>query len=350
MEASKGMIAVFGGGGFIGSHLCQRLIDQGKSIVAVDIDSEKIANLFSEESFTFHEADITDEENDELCRQVVNEADVVFDLIAYANPQQYVDKPLEVVELNLFENLKIVDLCEETDTRLIQFSTCEVYGLLGNRDDIIFSEDSSNLILGPIEDQRWIYSCAKQLLERMVHAHGQENQLQYTIIRPFNFIGPQMDYLVESPDEGTPRVFASFMSALLFGHPMYLVNGGTNRRTFTYIDDAIDAIMLILRNEGGQFDREIVNVGHPNNEVTIEEFANRMRAIYAELSPNGTLPELRTISGEEFYGEGYDDSERRIPNTDKLQSAGWEPRYSLEELLTESIQYYIDQFESDLDV
>lgn len=341
-------IALFGGGGFIGSHLTRRLLSRDNELHVIDLSSEKIDDLLSHDRLHFHKLDITNQNHDERCLELVERSDVVFDLVAYANPQQYVDLPLDVVQLNYHENLKIVEDCVETDTRLIQFSTCEVYGKLGNRtgDDIEFSEDTSDLITGPVEAQRWIYACAKELLERVVHAHGQENGLEWTIIRPFNFIGPEMDYIITSPDEGTPRVFASFMSSLLYDHPMYLVNGGTNKRVFTYIDDAVDAIELILENEDRHFTNEIVNIGARGNETTIRGFAIFMRELYQELSPDGSLPELKEVSGEEFYGEGYEDSERRVPDITKLQEVGWEPKYNLEEALHECITYYIENYKS----
>lgn len=335
-------IVIFGGGGFIGCHLTRRLIDEGNEVVVVDIADDKLGTLLENPAIEFVEADIRNSDNDDLCRRLVDTCDVVFDLIAYANPQQYMDIPLEVVRLNLFENLKIVDYCEKTDTRLIQFSTCEVYGMIGNRDEEVFHEDESNLILGPVGNQRWIYSVAKQLLERMVYAHGEQNDLDYTIVRPFNFVGPRMDYIVESPDEGTPRVFAAFMSALLYNHEMTVVDGGTNRRSFTYIQDAIDAIVLILENEEGRFSQEIVNVGAPDNETTIRELAELMRNLYRELVDDATLPPIEVEDGTEFYGEGYEDCERRVPDVRKLESAGWEPQYTLREAFKETMRHYID--------
>ncbi|SNR61006.1 bifunctional UDP-4-keto-pentose/UDP-xylose synthase [Halorubrum vacuolatum] len=335
-------VVVFGGGGFIGSHLCRRLVKK-HDVEIIDIDLEKVEGLRENERTTFHELDIRDAAAKEYSRGLIEEADIVIDLIAYANPQQYVDIPVDVVHLNYDTNLEIVEVCAETDTRLIQFSTCEVYGKVGARtgEDVEFDEDTSDLVMGPVDKHRWIYATAKQLLERMVHAHGLENDLDWTIVRPFNVIGPQMDYIVEDPGEGTPRVFASFMSSLLYNHPMHLIDGGQNRRAFTHILDAVNGLEAIIENYH-EFNREIVNVGNPSNEVTIAELANRMRAVYQDLSPDGSLPETVEISGTEFYGEGYEDGERRVPNISKLTSVGWEPEYDLDDTLRDGISYYVD--------
>lgn len=340
-------IALFGGGGFIGSHLARRLVADGYDIIIVDVADEKVRDLLSHKRVEYRELDIRKPENDDTCHTITQRADTVVDLIAYANPQEYVDRPIDVVDLNYHQNLKIVEDCVGLDTRLIQFSTCEVYGKLGNRsgEDIVFYEDESDCVTGPIENHRWIYATAKELLERMVHAYGMEGALDWTIIRPFNFIGRDMDYIITSPDEGTPRVFASFMSALLYDHPMYLVDGGHNRRTFTSIHDAVDATQLIIENPDRQFSKEIVNIGTPGNEVSIREFAHLMRELYLELSPSNTLPQLIEISGEEFYGKGYEDCERRVPDVRKLTSAGWTPEYDLREALEDTMPYYIEQHE-----
>lgn len=340
-------IAVFGGGGFIGSHLTERLLDRYR-VDVIDISAEKIEPLLEHRNLSFHRIDISDAENDERCERIVKQADLVIDLVAYANPKQYVDMPLEVVDLNYNQNLKLVEACAEFDVRLIQFSTCEVYGKVGARSgqNVEFSENTSDFVLGPVENHRWIYANAKQLLERMVHAHGLENGLEYTIVRPFNFVGPRMDYIVESPSEGTPRVFASFMSALLYDHEIYLVDGGTSKRSFTYIDDAVDGIERIIE-EPERFANEIVNIGSPANETSIAGLAELMCDIYEDVSPIGGTPEITTVPGEEYYGEGYADIERRVPDVAKLRGAGWESTYGLRELLEETISYYVDVHERD---
>jgi UDP-apiose/xylose synthase len=338
-------VALFGGAGFIGSHLTERLLEEDKRLTVVDIDSEKVDHLLSHDRIDFHELDIRDD-NDEIVADIVEDSDVVVDLIAYANPKQYVDMPLEVVHLNYDQNLQLVRNCVASDTRLIQFSTSEVYGKMGNRqgENKVFSEDDSDLIMGPIENHRWIYATAKQLLERMVHAHGMENDLDWTLIRPFNFIGREMDYLIEDPDAGTPRVFASFMSALLYDHPMYLVDGGENQRAFTHISDAVDAMVHILEDEA-RFNREVINIGTPGNETTIHDLAYLMQEVYEDVSPSETTPPIESVTSEAFYGEGYEDCERRIPDVEKLTDAGWEPQYDLRETLEEAMAYYVETYE-----
>ena len=274
-------------------------------------------------------------------KDLIEDSDVVVNLIAYAIPALYIEKPLDVVELNFFQNLRIVKQCMKQKKWVIQFSSCEVYGLLGGRNGI-FTEESSLLILGPVNKNRWIYSCAKQLLERIIYAYGKEKLLNYTIIRPFNFIGPKMDFLVKSKDDGIPRVFANFISALLYKEPMYIVDKGINKRTFTYIKDAVEALGTILKNKE-KFENKIVNIGNPRNEISIHDLAYLMRKIYKKSIPGEAVPDIISIDGEKYYGEGYQDSERRIPNIDKLTALGWKPKHNLIETFQYSMDYYIQK-------
>ncbi|MEO8324594.1 MAG: bifunctional UDP-4-keto-pentose/UDP-xylose synthase [Nitrospirota bacterium] len=341
-----------GGGGFVGSHLTARLLKEGHSVIVVDQDHDKIQEWMGNQQLTVIKEDI--KKPDWGMKELVQESDVVIDLIAYANPGLYVKIPLEVFQLNFVENLKIAESCVQLKKRLIQFSTCEVYGKtaasisnggLKNPYDPIhasFSEDSSDFVLGPVGKHRWIYASAKQLLERVLHAYGIERDFNYTIVRPFNFIGPKIDFL-PSNFPGIPRVFSFFMDALLNGTPMKLVDGGNSRRCYTYIDDAIDAIYQIVRNPHGVCDKQIFNIGSPDNEISIRDLAELMRVIYFNKfgNPGEPLSDIIEVSSEEFYGKGYEDSDRRIPDINKARNLlGWEPQWKLADLLTATMEYY----------
>lgn len=344
-----------GAGGFIGSHLTQRLLAEGHEVIAVDLWSDKVAEFLSHPRLTFIQQDIRSRDWD--LEPLVAEADLVLDLIAYANPGLYIRIPLEVFRLNFIENLKIAEACVRRGKRLIQFSTCEVYGRtaatiknagLRDPEDPIhatFSEDESELIMGPVAKHRWIYASAKQLLERVLHAYGLEQGFNYTIIRPFNFIGPKIDFLLSERD-GVPRVFSFFMDALIHGGQMKLVDGGGQRRCYTYIEDAIECTLRIVENPGGVCDRQILNIGSPYNEISIRQLAETMREIYAEefAAPGAPLPEIVSVTGEEFYGAGYDDSDRRIPDITKVRTLlGWEPKWNVRDLLRATMSYYVSE-------
>jgi len=346
-------ILCFGAGGFIGSHLTERLLSEGHTVTAVDLYSDKLSELLDDPNLSLIQKDIRDPNWN--VHDVVPDADLVIDLIAYANPGLYVRIPLEVFRLNFTENLKIAEACIRHHKRLIQFSTCEVYGktaaslthtALRDPEDPIhatFKEDESEFILGPVSKHRWIYASAKQLLERVLHAYGLAHDFNYTIIRPFNFIGPKIDFLL-SEKEGIPRVFSFFMDALLTGSAMKLVDGGTRRRCYTYIDDAVECTYRIVENPARVCDRQIFNIGSPRNEVSIAQLAEMMREIYVDRfgAVRASLPEVVSVPGDVFYGEGYDDSDRRIPDITKARMLlGWEPKWEMREMLEATMRHFI---------
>ena len=104
-------------------------------------------------------------------------------------------------------------------------------------------------MLGPINKPRWIYSCAKQLMDRVIHAYGMQEGLDYTLFRPFNWIGAGLDS-INTAKEGSSRVITQFLGHIVRGEPIKLVDGGTQKRAFTYIDDGIAALLKIIENRG----------------------------------------------------------------------------------------------------
>lgn len=328
-------ILLLGAGGFIGSHLVEFLLERDEhELVGVDITAEKLEGI-SGSAFTFHEMDIHEVPDD-----LVREADVVVDLIAYANPSIYVEAPLSVYQLNFEANMRIVDHCVRHGKRLVQYSTSEVYGKAGNNTSL-YREDESDLVMGPVTKQRWIYAAAKQLLERVIHAYSLQGDLEYTIIRPFNFIGPRIDYLVPAGTMGGPRVFAHFMSALLEGGPMHLVDGGHVHRTFLSIFDANEAFQTILDHPEAR--NEIYNFGNPGNNTTIRDLSTLMTDIYTNLAGESPRSEVVEVSGETFYGQGYEDMDRVPPDISKLVALGWEPKHDLQKTLELTIGYYLSE-------
>jgi UDP-apiose/xylose synthase len=331
-------ILLLGAGGFIGSHLVGHLVERGEhAVVALDITDEKLDGI-DPSAYTFHQADIRTAAP--IVDQLIAEADVVVDLVAYANPSMYVAAPLEVFELNFLQNLDIAKRCARHGRRLIQYSSAEVYGKAA-AGETACREDDSDSVFGPVHRQRWIYATGKQLLERVLYAMGDAGELDYTIVRPFNFLGPRIDYLVGPCATGGPRVFPHFMSALLTGGPMRLVNGGHVHRTFLNIEDASAAFQLLL-DQPAKTRCEIYNVGNPANNVTIRDFALLMRDIYTSLTNAPALSSLEEIDGESFYGVGYEDGDRLPPDITKMRQLGWTPRHDLRSTLRTTMQYYLD--------
>lgn len=346
-------LTILGCGGFIGSHLLDRLLRSGSfEVEGWDLDDRKIRDHLTNPRLRLHRERLGEPGAEPGLSRAIRTSDAVINLAAICNPAEYNTRPLAVMQANLFDVYRVVELCAEAGTWLISFSTSEVYGRTlasyvgdGRYDEPALyelDEDRTPLVMGPISNQRWTYACAKQLMERLVYAHHRESGLPFTIVRPLNFFGPRMDYLPGLDGEGQPRVLASFMSALLQGRPMRLVDGGRARRTITSIHEAIDALVRMLERPVAARNR-IFNIGNRQNEVSIAELAQRMREVYAEITGDASYREhpIEHVSAAELYGDGYEDCDRRMPRTDKARDLlGWVPRASLDEILRETMGYY----------
>lgn len=327
-------LLLLGAGGFIGSNLVEHLVAEGvHDVVGVDVSAEKLGGIAGP-NFRFVEADVT--ANGEVVEDLVVESDVVVDLVAYANPSLYIESPLDVIRLNFLVNLETVDLCVRHGKRLFQYSTSEVYGKPSGP---AYVEDESDLVVGPISKQRWVYSASKQLLERVIHAHGLRGDLEYTVVRPFNFVGPRFDYLVPAGTYGGPRAFSHFMSALLTGGPIHLVDGGEQRRCFTHIADANSAFSVLLESPLAR--NEVFNIGNPANDVSVREAVAIVLDLFEELTGKRPANEIVEITGEAFYGPGYEDTTRVVPDVSKLEALGWRPQHDVRATFRDAMVTYL---------
>jgi UDP-apiose/xylose synthase len=272
----------------------------------------------------------------------------VISLTALCNPSLYSTMPLEVIDASFTHLLPLVKLCAARRVRLIHFSTAEVYGRraldAAAEPALEMHEDDSCSVLGPVHRERWTYACAKQLMERVIFAHGQHKQLEFSIVRPFNTIGPRMDYLPGVDGEGIPRVLACFINQLLRGEPLRLVEGGQQRRAFMDVSDMVEAVCrMVERREACR--GQILNLGNPNNELSIAELASLLAREFSALVPHARAACIEHVSAAEFYGEGYDDTAQRVPDIGKARRLlDWEPRVGLREMLPAILHDYIERY------
>lgn len=338
-------ILLVGVNGFIGHHLTRRIVESTDwEVYGMDMNSDRVAPWMQHPRFHFFEGDITI--NKEWIEYHVRKCDAVLPLVAVATPATYVREPLRVFELDFEANLPIVRHCVKYHKRVIFPSTSEVYGMSG---DAEFDPDGSALVYGPINKQRWIYACSKQLMDRVIHAYGLQEGLKYTLFRPFNWIGPGLDSL-HTPKEGSSRVITQFLGHIVRGEPIQLVDGGAQQRTFTYVDDGIDALLRILANPDGRADGQIYNIGNPANRFSIRELAEMMLALARE------IPEYREgaagtriveTSSQSYYGEGYQDMLHRVPKIDNtMADLGWAPRVAMPEALRRIFEFYRHEIDS----
>jgi len=335
-------ILILGVNGFIGNSFAARALSETDwEIYGMDIRDDKLDACHGHERFHFVEGDIAI--NKEWIEYHVKKCDVIMPLVAIATPATYVREPLRVFELDFEENLRIARLCVKYGKRLVFPSTSEVYGMCPDK---AFNEDESPLVLGPICKQRWIYSASKQLLDRVIWGYGFQQGLKFTLFRPFNWIGPKLDELTADPEkEGSSRVVTQFISSLLLAEPIRLVDGGMQRRCFTYIDDGIACLMKIIENRDGALNGEIFNIGNPENEATIKELATKLREMFVghpSTKHYKKHSDIIEVCAKDFYGEGYQDIDRRVPSIGKAKKLiGWEPKVDLDTALRKTLEYYL---------
>lgn len=332
-------LLILGANGFIGSNLTKRVLaDTNWEIYALDMATDKLAESLDHERFHFIEGDITI--NKEWIAYHVKKCDVVLPLVAIATPITYVKDPLKVFKLDFEENLAIVRLCAKYKSRVLFPSTSEVYGMCTDKE---FNPYTSNLVLGPIEKERWIYSCSKQLMDRVIYAYGNHEDLDFTLFRPFNWIGPNQDKVFENK-EGSSRVVSEFLSNIVHGREIRLVDGGKQRRSFTYIDDGIDALMKIIENPKNAADGEIFNIGNPKNDYSIAELANMMVKIVKQHYPNYAKNlKVVNVKSEQYYGKNYQDVSARVPSIANIKKKlGWQPKTDMETALMKTLAFYLD--------
>lgn len=333
-------VFILGANGFIGSHLSEAILAKTDwEITAIDLATDKIESSLNHPRFHFTVGDITVMKA--WVKQQIQQCDVVLPLVAIATPALYVQNPLRIFELDFEANLEIINHCAELKKRVIFPSTSEVYGMC---EDSTFDEETSNLVTGPIHKERWIYSTSKQLLDRLIYAYGKHHGLPYSLFRPFNWYGPRLDN-VFNPKPGGSRVLTQFIGNILRGEDIQLVNGGEQRRCFTYISDGINALLKIIENCNGSATGRIFNVGNPHENLSIRDLATSLIEnikTFPAYADKAAQTKLISIDGATYFGPGYQDVELRVPAIKRAEEhLGWKPMIDLKTGLRKTLEYYL---------
>ena len=340
--ARKKHVLILGVDGFIGNHLSERLLNSGKyEVHGMDLGSTSIQRLKDRSGFHFSEGDISIHR--EWIEYHVRKCDMVLPLVAIATPIEYTRNPIKVFELDFEENLRIVRYCVKFKKRIIFPSTSEVYGMC---DEAEFNEDESRLILGPIRMQRWIYSCCKQMLDRVIWAYGAQKGLQFTLFRPFNWIGPRLDSL-ESARIGSSRAITQLILNLAEGTPIQLVDGGSQKRCFTDVKDGVECLYGIIENNENRCDGKIINIGNPDNEASIRDLAEILVKKFNQHPLRKRFPPFagfREIESKAYYGSGYEDVQHRKPSIKNARRLlNWTPRINIEQSVEETLDFFLKE-------
>jgi dTDP-glucose 4,6-dehydratase len=306
-------ILITGGAGFIGSHLCERFLDEGDEVICMDNFStgtpDNIAHLFANRRFMFIQQDVTN------YIYVKGPVDAILHFASPASPVDYLELPIPTLKVGSLGTHKALGLAKEKNARFLLASTSEVYG-----DPLVHpqNEDYWGNVnpIGP----RGVYDEAKRFAEALVMAYHRAHNVTTRIVRIFNTHGPRMRL-----NDG--RVVPNFISQALRGEPLTVYGDGSQTRSFCYVSDLVEGIVRLLRSEYS----DPVNCGNPR-EVTILEFAKVIKRLTASKSEivYRPLPE--------------DDPKVRQPDIGRArQLLGWEPKVGLEEGLKNTIDYFRDK-------
>lgn len=306
---------ITGGAGFIGSHLCDELLDAGHRVLVIDNLSTgsraNIAHHFDNPRFEFHEGCVS---NMALMTDLMAQADYVFHLAAVVGVQRVVESAIRTIETGLRGMEVVLSLADRLGKPVLFTSTSEVYG---KSDKLPFREDD-DLVFGPTHVGRWSYACAKALDEFHALAYHREHGLKIVVVRLFNTVGPR-----QSPQYG--MVVPRFVTAALEGRPLTVYGDGSHRRCFGYVKDVTAALRQLVKREDCY--GRVFNVGS-GEQVSVLQLAKRIKA---QLNSDS---EIRFVSYESVFGPDFEETVDRSPDCSRLREAiGFEPRTTLEEII-----------------
>jgi len=322
-ESEKQMKAlVTGGAGFIGSHLCERLIGEGAHVTVIDdLSTGKYANIGHLEGHERFRLVIDTILNAALVEELVKGVDVVYHLASAVGVSLIIDQPVKTIETIVGGTDIVLSAARRYRKRVLITSTSEVYGK-GSK--VPFSEDDDT-VMGATSIRRWAYANAKAMDEFLAFAHWQETRLPVVCVRLFNTVGPR-----QTGQYG--MVIPRFVQQALRGDPITVYGDGEQSRSFCHVMDVVDALVKIMACDEAL--GKVVNIGNPE-EVTMNELAKRVKTMA------GSDSVIRLISYEEAYVGGFEDMRRRVPGISRAnQLIGFAPKNTLDDILRDVVSYY----------
>ena len=308
---------VTGGAGFIGSHLCDALLERGDSVVVLDNlstgNKKNIEHLVGNPSFELIEGSILDVE---IVDNVVASVDHVLHLAAAVGVFTIVDKPLESLTTNLRGTENILEAAHKHHKEVLIASSSEIYG---KNSSGALNEESDRIVGSPLKS-RWSYSEAKAIDESMAFFYYQEKKLAIRIVRFFNTVGPRQ---VGHYGMVVPR----FVSAALKNEPLTVYGTGSQSRCFCHVKDAVAGVLAVVDSNATL--GEVFNIGN-DEEITIEDLAHEV------IELTGSTSAIEKVLYEKAYAPGFEDMQRRIPDIGKIKRVvGWAPKLSLDSIITD---------------
>jgi UDP-glucose 4-epimerase len=309
------LVVVTGGAGFIGSHLVERLLNDGKAVVVIDdLSTGRMANLRAVRNHPRLRVFTSRISECKQLRKLVAGAESVYHLAAAVGVELVVNSPIHVLENNLHETEVLLEAAAGSEVPVLLASTSEVYGKSAKT---AFSEED-DLLIGPPHQARWSYACSKLMDEFLGLAFAKEKQLPVTIVRLFNTVGPRQ----------TGRygmVLPRFIAAAKRGKPLRVYGDGNQTRCFCYVSDTVEALVRLQASDAAR--GQVFNIGS-TEEIRIKDLARLV------ISLLGSKSSIQFIPYDRAYAPGFDDMLRRKPLTEKLAATvGFRPATPLHRVI-----------------
>ena len=316
-------VLVTGGAGYIGSHLVDRLLAEGNEVVVVDnLSIGRLANIehdLENPRLRFLEGDVLDRR---LMEEVIEESDLVYHLSAVVGVKHVLADPLRAMVTNVWGTGRVLQLASDHGRKVVLASSSEVYGK-SVKSPLAEHQDR---VVGPTYVSRWSYSAAKVLDEHLALAYHRQKELPVVIVRYFNSYGPRLD------PNGYGSVVAKFINQALNGQVVTVHGDGQQSRCFTYIDDTVEGTVLAATADAAN--GEILNIARAE-ETTIFQLAETIKDM------TGSSSDIVLVPYEEEYGEGFQDSKRRVPAVDKAaRLLGFKAEVPLTRGLEQTIRWF----------
>jgi UDP-glucose 4-epimerase len=312
-------VLITGGAGFVGSHLCEALLERGDEVQVIDDLStgsiDNIAHLKGHPRFRYT---IDTVANEPVLAELIDRCDTVVHLAAAVGVKLIVEAPVRTIETNVHGTEVVLKIANKKKKLVLIASTSEVYGKSAN---VPFSEDA-DLVLGPTSKHRWAYACSKMIDEFLALAYWKERKLPVIIVRLFNTVGPR-----QTGQYG--MVVPNFVRQAIAGEPITVFGDGTQSRSFTYVGDVVRAVIALI-NEPRAIG-QVFNIGN-GAEISIRDLALRIKELTGSGSPIVTIPY------DQAYEAGFEDMPRRVPDITRISALiGYKPEVELDEILTRVI-------------
>ena len=320
-------VLITGGAGFIGSHLTEACLKKGHEVYIIDdlsagsMDNVKTFKDYEQSAgnlFLFTDTIL----NHDLMLELTGTCDVVFHLAAAVGVRYILDNPLESIRTNIQGTEKVLELCNKFKKRVLIASTSEVYGKHLHAPLV----ETDNIVYGPSSKFRWSYAASKLMDEFTALAYHRTSGLQVVIARLFNTVGPRQT-------GAYGMVIPRFVEQALNNEPLSVYGDGTQTRTFTYVEDVVNALIALMEHD--QTNGQVFNIGG-NEEIKISDLAKRI------IQLTGSKSSIVFTPYDRVFGKDFEDMQRRVPCTEKLNNyINFKPRTKLNEILSKTINHIL---------